>query len=145
MNFYARRRRHAPAIIIISLIDVLIVMLVFLLVTTTYRTQPAIRLTLPQTSDIPKPGATTDPIPLVVTIPRGDAPFYVGKEAMDEAGLEAALVAAARRDPQTRLVLRADAESSWNRVARVIDIATKKAKLTNLKAYTRSPNDPTER
>ena len=42
MKFYPRRRRSAPSIIIISLIDVLIVMLTFLMVTTTYRNQPSV-------------------------------------------------------------------------------------------------------
>ena len=67
-SFYPRRRRAAPGIIIIALIDVLIVMLTFLLVSTTYRNQPAVKLALPEVTDAPKEGGTAGKPPLVVTI-----------------------------------------------------------------------------
>jgi biopolymer transport protein ExbD len=37
MQFYARRHRQAPAVIIVALIDILIVLLIFLMVTTVER------------------------------------------------------------------------------------------------------------
>ena len=78
MSFYPRRRRAAPGIVIISLIDVLIVMLVFLLVTSTFRNQPAVKLTLPDVGDALKAGAGEAQPPLVVTIARttAAAPTY---------------------------------------------------------------------
>ena len=36
MRFYARKRKQAPAVIIVALIDILIVLLIFLMVTTTF-------------------------------------------------------------------------------------------------------------
>ena len=48
MRFTTRKQRQAPAVIIISLIDILIVLLIFLMVTTTFKQFPAVKLTLPE-------------------------------------------------------------------------------------------------
>ena len=47
MKFVTHKRRQAPAVIIISLIDILIVLLIFMMVTTSFRQTPALRLALP--------------------------------------------------------------------------------------------------
>ena len=65
MKFITRKRRQAPTIIIISLIDILIVLLIFLMVTTTFKQQPALKLTLPESKNA-KAGAMEGN--LVVTI-----------------------------------------------------------------------------
>ena len=67
MRFFVRKRRTTPAVIIVALIDVLIVLLIFLLVTTTFKQQAALRLTLPESSQARKEGATENP-PLIVSI-----------------------------------------------------------------------------
>src|SRR5207237_8411625 len=67
MRFYVRKRRNAPAVIIVALIDVLIVLLIFLMVTTTFKQQPALKLALPESSQAQKSGANED-APLVLTI-----------------------------------------------------------------------------
>jgi biopolymer transport protein ExbD len=134
MRFYPRRRRQAPTIIIISLIDVLIVMLVFMLVTTTYRNQPAIKLNLPETTEAPRPGATQEAPPLVVTIAKDEPYFYLGANALGGDQLLGELRAAATKDPQLKLVLRADADASWRHVVKVMDFA-RQLKITNVKAF----------
>jgi len=68
MKFLTRRRKAAPAIVIISLIDVLVVLLVFLMVTTRFRNTPSVALTLPETREAPKAGASAEKPPMVVTI-----------------------------------------------------------------------------
>ena len=68
MKFLVRRRRVAPAIIIISLIDVLVVLLVFLMVTTRFKNTPSVALTLPETREAPKAGAGPEKPPMIVTI-----------------------------------------------------------------------------
>jgi len=52
MRFLVRKRRTAPAVIIVALIDVLIVLVIFLLVTTTFKQQPAMHLTLPESTQV---------------------------------------------------------------------------------------------
>ena len=59
MRFKVHKRRQAPAVIIISLIDILIVLLIFLMVTTTFRQVPAVKINLPQSATAPKKGART--------------------------------------------------------------------------------------
>lgn len=136
MKFYPRRRRTAPAVIIISLIDVLIVMLVFLMVTTTFKNVPAVKLTLPETSEGLKAGATTAKLPLTITV-SPDAPnYYIGNRAITADKLLSELKTTATGDPTTRLVIRADGEAAWRLVVKVLDFA-KQAQLTNVQAFTR--------
>src|SRR5215468_4672031 len=79
MRFYARKRRQAPAVIIVALIDVLIVLLIFLMVTTTFKHQPALRLALPESSQAQKAGANEN-APLIVSID-AQGNLRVGQEA----------------------------------------------------------------
>src|ERR1043165_6031058 len=67
MRFHVHKRRQAPAVIIVALIDVLIVLLIFLMVTSTFKQQPALRLALPESSQAKKTGEN-DAAPLVVSI-----------------------------------------------------------------------------
>ncbi len=139
MSFYPRRRRTAPGIIIISLIDVLIVMLVFLLVTSTFRNQPAVKLSLPDVGDALKTGAGEAKPPLIVSIARttpAEPTYYVGSRPVTPDQLLAEFKTAARNDPQTRLILRADREASWEQVARVMSFA-RQANLTAVRAFTK--------
>ena len=56
MRFLVHKRRTAPAVIIVALIDVLIVLVIFLLVTTTFKQVPALQLALPASRQALKPG-----------------------------------------------------------------------------------------
>ncbi len=139
MSFYPRRRRTAPGIIIISLIDVLIVMLVFLLVTSTFRNQPAVKLNLPDVGDALKAGAGEAKPPLVVTIARAtatDPTYFIGSRPVTPDQLLAEMKSAGAKDAQTRLVLRADKDASWEHVARAMSFA-KQANLTVVRAFTK--------
>jgi biopolymer transport protein ExbD len=137
MKFMARRRRVAPAIIIISLIDVLIVLLVFLMVTTNFKNTPAVALKLPETGDAPKEGASKEKPPLVVTIANAAPQFYIGNRAVTSDKLLNELRSAVAADPQLKLVLRADEEASWRDVVKVMDFA-KQAKVQSIRAFTRT-------
>ena len=57
MRFYVRKRRQAPSVIIVALIDILIVLLIFLMVTSTFKQQPVLKLALPESSQAQKTGA----------------------------------------------------------------------------------------
>src|SRR5580658_3056818 len=67
MRFLVRKRRSAPAVIIVALIDVLIALLIFLLVTTTFKQSPSLHLILPESTSALKSGANENP-PILVSI-----------------------------------------------------------------------------
>ena len=67
MRFFIRKKHAAPAVIIVALIDVLIVLVIFLLVTTSFKQPPALRLSLPESTQALKTGANDNP-PLIVSI-----------------------------------------------------------------------------
>src|ERR1022692_3148183 len=49
MNFAVRKRRGAPNIIIVSLVDILIILLIFFVVSTTFKKdQPEVQINLPE-------------------------------------------------------------------------------------------------
>ena len=138
MKFLVRRRKAAPAIVIISLIDVLVVLLVFLMVTTRFRNTPSVALTLPETGQAPKAGAGPEKPPMVVTIAAAAPQFYVGPRAVTSDKLLNELKDAVAGDPQVKVVLRADESAHWGDVVKVMDFA-KQAKVQNIRAYTRTP------
>ena len=44
MQFVTRKRRPAPGVMIVSLIDIMMVLLIFLMITSTFKKQPYARL-----------------------------------------------------------------------------------------------------
>lgn len=140
MKFYPRRRRQAPTIIIISLIDVLIVMVVFLLVSTTFKNQPSVKITLPESQQAArqdlKPGATEDSI--IVTVRREAPNFYVGARPVTSDRLLPELQAAVKVNSNVAVELNADDSAGIGLVLKVWD-AAKAAKIKNIKIRTKSP------
>jgi biopolymer transport protein ExbD len=135
-SFYPKRRRAAPAIIIIALIDVLIVMLTFLLMSTTYRNQPAVKLALPEVSDAPKEGGGADKMPFIVTIAASDPAYFIGTRAVTEDKLSQELRSAVAGDADLRLVLSADRNAPWEKVARALQMA-RNAQVKHVRAFTK--------
>lgn len=138
MQFTARKRRHPPAIIIVSLIDVLIVVLIFLMVTTTFKQQPSIKLSLPESKEAARePGEQQA---LVVTIPK-QGPLHLGEQPITLERLQEALVEAVRKNPQATMAIRADTDSAFGQVLKVVD-AAKTAKIKLVSAYTKNQTSP---
>jgi biopolymer transport protein ExbD len=75
MHFTNRKRRQAPAVIIISMIDILIVLLIFLMVTTTFKHFPAVKLTLPESKQTKQGSTSRDQ--LVVTVAKSEPHYYL--------------------------------------------------------------------
>lgn len=136
MNFYPRRRRTAPTIIIISLIDVLLVMLVFLLFTTTLRNTPSVKLDLPESSEAVRSGASTEKPPLIVSIRRESPRFFVGEHAVAPEQLPGELQSARQKDPAMRLALRADKDAAWGDIVLLRELA-RQAAISNVTVYTK--------
>jgi biopolymer transport protein ExbD len=129
MRFTTRKRRQAPAVIIISLIDILIVLLIFLMVTSTFKQFPAVKLTLPEAGAV-KEGSTATNQTLVVTISKSAPHFYLNTRPVTLTKLQEELIAAAARNTNAVVAVRGDKEAQWEQVIQVIQAANA-AKIRN--------------
>lgn len=129
---FAVKKRRAPSIIIVSLVDVLTILLIFFVVSTTFkRDQPQVQINLPDAKT-----ATAVPAELehaIVTVDQNDEVSLDGRAiAVDE------LEAAVRDLPATKrssLALQADKKASFGVIIKVMD-ALKLAGVKNLPAFT---------
>jgi biopolymer transport protein ExbD len=132
MNFAVRKRR-APSIIIVSLVDILTILLIFFVVSTTFKKdQPEVQINLPESKTATKAPAELEHA--VVTVDETDAIKLDGRPVdVDE------LERAVRDLSQTRkasLALQADRKASFGTIIKVMD-ALKLAGVRNLPAFTR--------
>lgn len=141
MRFFVRKRRQVPAVMIVALIDILIVLLIFLMVTSTFKQQPALRLSLPESSQAQKSGANENP-PLIVSIdPQGN--LRLGPEAspvtVDQ--LKADLLNRVAKTPDMKLAISADKAAPWGQVVKVMDVA-KEAKIKMVSGFMNEAKKP---
>ena len=130
---FAVKKRRAPSIIIVSLVDILTILLIFFVVSTTFKKdQPEVQINLPDSKT-----ATSAPAEMehaVVSVDESDEVKLDGKPiAVDE------LENAVRNLPATRkssLALQADRKASWGTIIKVMD-ALKLAGVRNLPSFTR--------
>ncbi len=132
MNFAVRKRR-APLIIIVSLVDILIILLIFFVVSTTFKKdQPEVQINLPESKTAKKLPAELEHA--IVSIDQNDEIKLDGR-AMGADELEGAV----RDLPEARkstLALQADKKASFGTIIKVMD-ALKLAGVRNLPAFTR--------
>ena len=130
---FAVRKRRAPSIIIVSLVDILTILLIFFVVSTTFKKdQPEVQINLPESKT-----ATTAPAELehaILTVSENDEIKLDGKTVAVE-DLESAVrnLSETRR---TSLALQADKKASFGIIVKVMD-ALKLAGVKNLPAFTR--------
>jgi biopolymer transport protein ExbD len=132
MNFAVRKRR-APNIIIVSLVDILIILLIFFVVSTTFKKdQPEVQINLPESKT-----ATNAPSELehaLVSVDQNDEVKLDGVTlGTDELENAVRNLPAARR---STLALQADKKASFGTIVKVMD-ALKLAGVKNLPAFTR--------
>ena len=139
MRFLVHKRRNTPTVIIVALVDVLIVLLIFLMVTTTFKQQAALKLTLPESSQAQKSGATNNP-PVVVSIDTNGI-YYLDKLPKTFEQLKGELIAQAAKNPQLILAINADERAPWGKVVKIRDVAAE-AKIKSLVAYTKEAPKP---
>jgi biopolymer transport protein ExbD len=139
MRFRVRKRRTAPAVIIVALIDVLIVLVIFLLVTTTFKQQSALKLALPESSQAKKAGANENP-PLVVSIDANGI-YYLDKLPKTFEQLQGELQSQAAKNPNLVLAINADEKAPWGKIVKVRDAAAK-ANIKSLVAFTKETAKP---
>ena len=129
----AVRKRRAPSIIIVSLVDILTILLIFFVVSTTFkRDQPEVQINLPDSKTSTKSSSELEHA--VVSVNATDEVRLDG-EVVQLENLEASV----RNLPATRrasLALQADKKASFGTIIRVMD-ALKLAGVKNLPAFTR--------
>jgi biopolymer transport protein ExbD len=139
MRFTQGRRRAAPSVIIVSLIDVLLVVLIFLMVTTTFRRTPAVKIALPEARQSEAPGTSSES--LTVTIDKNEPHLYLGDRPVTFERLESELAAAASRNTSTAVIIRSDKAAPVGEFVRVMN-AAKLAGFRSVNVETDEPGAP---
>jgi biopolymer transport protein ExbD len=138
MRFYVRKRKQAPAVIIVALIDILIVLVIFLMVTTTFKQQSALKLSLPESSQAQKTGAQESP-PLVVTVdPKGNLRLGTEAKPVTVEELKNDLAAELAKQPDLKLAINGDEGAPWGKIVKVMDTA-KTVGIKAVNAFTKEP------
>jgi len=141
MKFYTRKRR-APTIIIVSLIDILAILLIFFIVTTTFKKkQPQLEINLPE-SRTALPATQNPSEPLVLRV-KDETQLLLGEESVTLESLPERLKAAIAAQPDRPIAMQADREAPFGIVVQVLD-ALKDAGIKNIPAFTDpKPKPPT--
>jgi len=130
---FAVRKRRAPSIIIVSLVDILTILLIFFVVSTTFKKdQPELQINLPDSKTANNAPAELDHS--VVSVDEQDGVKLDGR-ALELEQLEQAI----NDLPATRkksLALQADRKASFGTIVKVMD-ALKLAGVQKLPAFTR--------
>ncbi len=116
--FNTPKHKRKPTINITSLIDVMFLLLIFFMVSSTFKEEQAIEISLPQAESSVQHEVT----PHEISVDR-EGEIYFEQIAVGEGELREALRALLATDPDVVLVLRADKEADFGSVVRVIDIA----------------------
>src|SRR5207237_5589259 len=123
MRFLGRKRRQAPAVIIVALIDILIVLVIFLVATTTFKQQPALPLALPESSQSHPTGAS-EQAPLVVSVdPEGNLRFGEKATPVTVERLKEEFVSAVAAQSDAKLTINADKRAPFGQIIKVMDAA----------------------
>ncbi len=129
---FAVKKRRAPAIIIVSLVDILTILLIFFVVTTTFKKeQPEVKINLPESKTATKAPAELEHA--IVSVDENDDIKLDGRTVTVEE-LETA-IRDLPGDRKSTLALQADKKASFGMIIRIMD-ALKLAGVKNLPAFT---------
>ncbi len=128
----AVRKRRAPSIIIVSLVDILTILLIFFVVSTTFKKdQPEVQINLPESQTATKAPAEEDHA--IVSVDANDAITLDGRPVpVEELEIAVKELAATRK---SSLALQADKKASFGTIIKVMD-ALKLAGVKNVPAFT---------
>ncbi len=120
MNFRDEKDTRKPLSLFTqsSLTDIVLLLLIFFLLTSSFVTNFAIRVNIPQADS----QTTTERRHISVTI-TADGTYYVGGELTPRAMLSSKIREEYRDNPQSTLVLRADKDATVDDAVRVMNIA----------------------
>lgn len=117
MEMRSDRRKRSLVLNVLPLIDVLFLLLIFFMISTTFLSQPAIKLELPEAEH----SETVRQTPLVIYIdPYGR--IYLNDEPMDILLLAVALRQKLADDLEKSVSLKADSRVSHGQVVEVLDV-----------------------
>ena len=129
---FAVRKRRAPSIIIVSLVDILIILLIFFVVSTTFKKdQPEVNINLPDSKT-----ASAKPAELehaIVSVDAEDGLKLDGETLAVDQLQDAINKLSPKR--KSSIVLKADQKASFGIIIKVMD-ALKLAGVKNLPAFT---------
>jgi biopolymer transport protein ExbD len=130
----AVRKRRAPSIIIVSLVDILTILLIFFVVSTTFKKdQPEVQINLPESQTATKAAAETEHS--IVSVDANDDVQLDGRSVpIDELEVAVKELSAAGK---TSVALQADKKASFGAIIKVMD-AMKLAGVKNLPAFTKA-------
>ncbi len=120
MNFYHRRRRGIPTVIIIPLIDIFVILLIFVIVTTTFeKIQHEVVVNLPESRAGAVGPVPNEPIKL--TVDKDDNMYLDGKPlTIDD--LKPALEKLVADSPERPLALNGDTKASFGFIIKVLGV-----------------------
>jgi len=139
MRFITRKHRQAPAVIIISLIDILIVLLIFLMVTTTFKQFPAVKLTLPE-ARTPKDGASQDKGMMIVTVAKAQPHFFLNTQPVTLSRLQEEFTRRAAADTNASVAIRSDKDAPFGEVLNVVKAANSAKIKSQISVYVQPEN-----
>jgi biopolymer transport protein ExbD len=117
------------------------VLLIFLMVTTTFKQQQSLRMSLPESTQARQGGASENP-PFVVNIdPTGVYSIGRDKTAKTFDQLAAELREQVEKNPQLVLAINADEKAPWGKIVKLRDAAAA-AKVKSLVAFTKDSPKP---
>lgn len=129
---FAVRKKRAPSIIIVSMVDILVILLIFFVVSTTFRTdQPEVQINLPESKTAKEQPSELDHT--LISIDADDEIKLDGK-VVDAEALQTA-VTDLSPTKKSSIALKADQKSSFGVIIKVMD-ALKLAGVKNLPAFT---------
>ena len=138
MRFYVRKRRQAPAIIIVALVDILIVLLIYLMVTTTFKQQPALKLALPESSQAQKTGARENAPLIIIIEATGNLRFGQEAKPVTLDRLKEDLVAEVAKRSDVKVAISADKSAPFGQFIKVKD-AVSEVGIKQLTVFTKEP------
>ena len=122
MRFSTCKRRSAPAVIIISLIDILIVLMISLMVTTTFKQFRAVKLTLPEAKDV-KDGSTQTSQTMVVTVAKAAPYYFLNTVPVTLSKLQEEFTRRAAQNTNATVAIRSDKDAPFGEVLNVVKAA----------------------
>jgi biopolymer transport protein ExbD len=133
MRFYTRKRR-APSVIIVSLIDILAILLMFFIVTTTFqKNQPQLQINLPESKSAEQAPAENSQ-PLVLRIKSAEQ-ITLDEKPVTLESLADALKSLREQAPSRPIAMQADREAPFGVVVKALD-ALRDAGVKNIPAFT---------
>ena len=117
MQFIPARRGRGALINVTSLIDVMFLLLIFFMVTSTFKNQPAIDLTLPRSSTAQETLLT----PAVIYLTR-EGKLFLDNVSIDQDELGVRLRRQQAATGEDQIVLRADEQAEHGAVVALIDL-----------------------